>query len=209
MLEYKRIEYRRVPILRPSNWLSVKRRGNVGKAPALEIDGRLYVDSTDICYELERRFADPPVIPVDARQRSLCHAIEEWADESIYFVNLYFQWHEAEGRRMVPQAFGKGVLAWLAYRFYRRRVLSQIKGQGTSRKGPDHIRSDLERHLDALEGLLDGQLFIFGDRPYLCDFALLGQMIYLSRTPVGSTTLAQRAEIGGFLERMKNLRKTN
>ena len=206
VLEYKRIAYRRVPILSPSNWLSVRRRGKVGKAPALEIDGRLYVDSTDICYELERRFADPPVIPADARQRALCHAIEEWADESIYFVNLYFQWHDPAGRRMVPRAFGEGVSAWLAYWFYLRRILSQIEGQGTSRKGPDHIHSDLQRHLDAVEALLDGQEFLLGRKPFLCDFAILGQMIYLSRTPAGSVALAQRTGIDGFLDRMKKLR---
>lgn len=207
ILDYKGIPYARTSVLQPGNWLAVRRRGKVGKAPALEIDGRLFVDSTDIAYELERRFPSPPVVPSEPRQRALCHALEEWSDESLYFVGLYFQWHDPEGRKMVPQVFGSSLLGKAAYRYYLRRVLRQIEGQGTGRKPPDHVLSDLERHLNAISDLLRDSPYLLGSEPYLCDFALLGQIIYLSRTPVGSRQLTKHAPIENYLERMKTLRR--
>ena len=63
---------------------------------------------------------------------------------------------------MVPQAFGRGVLARAAYQYYKRVVLKQIKGHGTSRKLPEHVRSDLPRHLDAIEALVNPGPFLLG-----------------------------------------------
>jgi glutathione S-transferase len=128
----------------------------------LEIGGHLFVDSTDIVYELEKRFPDPPVIPTAPREWALCHALEEWSDEALYFIGLYYQWFEAEGRKMVPQAFGRGVVARAACQYYKRVVLKQIKGHGTSRKPPEHVRSDLKRQLDALVALVNPGPFLLG-----------------------------------------------
>lgn len=202
-LDHKGLAYVRVPIVRRANRLSVRRRGGVGKAPALEIDGRLHVDSTDICHEIERRFPDPPILPAAARERALCHAIEEWADESLYFIGLYYHWHDPEGRARVPEAFPRGLGGRLLFRFFLRRVLGQLRGQGTARKSPEHVRSDLARHLDALDALFADRPFALGDRPYLCDFALFGQLVYLGRSPVGGRSLAGRTAIEGFVSRMK------
>ena len=55
---------------------------------------------------------------------------------------------------MIPQVFGSGLYARAMYRFYLHRVRKQTKGQGTARKPLDHVRRDLERHLDAVEQLV-------------------------------------------------------
>lgn len=206
ILDHKGIAYTRTSVIQPGNWLAVRRRGKVGKAPALEIDGTLVVDSTDIAHAIEKRFPEPAIIPTDPRERGLCHALEEWCDESLYFIGLYYQWKDPEGRKMVPRVFGGGPMGRAVYLFFLRRVLAQIEGQGTSRKPPAHVRSDLERHLAAIDGLVVGGGFLLGERPLLCDFALLGQLVYLGRTPVGSACLAEHPAIGAYLERMKALR---
>ncbi|HEU5058569.1 MAG TPA: glutathione S-transferase N-terminal domain-containing protein, partial [Kofleriaceae bacterium] len=114
ILEHKRIPYARVGALgRPI--LELRRRGKIGKVPALDIDGELVCDSTDIAYALERLVPEPAILPADPRERGLCHALEEWADESLYFVGLYFQWIDPAGLAMVPQAFGRGPLGKLAF----------------------------------------------------------------------------------------------
>jgi len=207
ILDYKRLAYRRINPLGPA-LMAIYRRGRIGKVPALEIGGELFVDSTDIAYELERRFPEPAVIPTMARQRALCHAIEDWSDESLYFVGLYYQWYEARGRQMVPQAFGKSLLSRLAYRAYLRRILGQLRGQGVLRKPPGYVRSDLDRHLDAIEALLDPGPYLLGDSPYLCDFALFGQITYLSRTPFGGEAMEGRPSIERFRARMNELRQS-
>lgn len=205
ILDYKRIAYRRIPALgRPL--FDVRRRGRIGKFPALDIDGRLIVDSTDIAHTLERAFPQPPILPADPRQRALCHALEDWADEALYFIGLYFQWWEPGGARMVPQAFGRSLLGRGAYLVFRRRIRAQLLGQGTARKPAEHIRADLERELDAVAALITPGPFLLADRPYLCDFALAGQLVYMSRPPVTRAALEKRPAIGAFMERMRGLR---
>ena len=47
--------------------LRIRREGKIGKVPAIELDGRLIADSTDIAYALEERFPSPPLLPADPR----------------------------------------------------------------------------------------------------------------------------------------------
>jgi glutathione S-transferase len=205
ILDHKRIAYRRLSALgRPI--LELRRRGGIGKVPALELDGELVCDSTDIAYALERRVPEPAVLPADARERALCHALEDWADESLYFVGLYFQWIDPAGLAMVPQAFGRGPLGKLAFEVSLRRIRRQVRGQGTSRKPDAHVRADLERHLDALEALVAPGPFLLGEAPLLCDFAVMSQLVYLARTPHGGPRVAARPALTAYLERMKALR---
>lgn len=203
ILDYKGIAYERINPLAGGARASIRRRGRIGKVPALEMDGALHVDSTDIAYALERRFPAPAILPADAGERALCHVLEDWADESLYFLGLYYRWYEAEGRRAVPAAFGRSPTGRLAYAIYLRRILGQLRGQGTLRKPPDHVRSDLDRHVDAIDGLLGDGPFLLGTDPWLCDFALLGQLLYLGRTPVGGIALAERPRVATWLAAMK------
>jgi len=202
ILDYKRLAYERVNPLGPAV-LRIRREGKVGKVPALELDGALIVDSTDIAYALEARFPEPPILPSDPRARALCHALEDWADESLYFLGLYYRWYEAEGRKPIPQVFGRSPMGRLAYRFYLRRVLRQLNGQGTLRKPPEHVARDLARQLGAVEALLTPGPFVLGEHPWLCDFALCGQLNYLARTPVGKQALAGRAQASAFIARLQ------
>jgi glutathione S-transferase len=211
ILEYKRIEYERVMVL-GAPMIELWRRGKIGKVPALDVDGTLICDSTDIAHELERRFPEPAIIPRNARERGLCHALEEWADESLYFIGIYYQWLDPEGAPLTPRAFERvPVLGRAAYELYLRRITKQVRNQGTGRKPPEHIRRDLERHLDAVQGLVDGREYLLERGPMLCDFALAAQLHYLRRTPVGGRALAEPAAIERYLDRMKahrNVRPT-
>jgi len=199
ILDYKKIEYRTVNPLAAR--ADLRRRGT-GKVPAIQIDGRFVTDSTDIAYALDDRFPDPPLLPDGRRERALCHAIEDWADESLYFIGLYYRWYDQAGRREIPGKFGKSLKGRLIYRFYLGRILRQVRGQGTLRKSPEHVRRDLSRNLDAIEGLLTPGPFVLGKQPYLCDFALWGQLEYLRRTPAGGRALKGHDRIVKFLRRL-------
>ncbi|MCL6741109.1 glutathione S-transferase family protein [Sphingomonas sp. RB56-2] len=197
ILDYKGVEYEAV---NPLAWQRrIRQRGGIGKVPALEIDGEMIVDSTDIAYALDARFPEPPLLPQDLRQRALCHALEDWADESLYFIGLYYRWYEAEGRKPIRLVFGNSLGGRLVYRFYLRRILGQIRSQGTLRKPVEHVRRDLDRHLDAIEALLKPGPYLLGDAPYLCDFALLGQLRYLKSTPVGGKAVEPYSSIRRYL----------
>jgi len=203
ILDYKRVPYERVNAL--TKIVELRRRGASGKIPALDLDGTLIVDSTDIAHALEARFPTPSILPPTPRERALGHAIEECADESLYFIGLYYQWIHTEGRAHVPKAFGRSLFGRAAYLLFDRRVKAQIVGQGTGRKPEPQVRADLERNLDAVDGLLDAP-FVLGEVPYLADFALMGQLVCLKRTPVGGRAIDQHPRIHAYLERMKKLR---
>ncbi len=178
ILDYKGIPYERVSVIGPA-WLEVRRRGGIGQVPALEMDGTLICDSTDIAHALERRFPEPAIVPASARERALCHALEDWADESLYFIGLYHQWWDPRGHAMVPMAFGRSVIGRAAAAFYSRRNRQRLWGQGIARKSVEHVRADLTRALDAAADLLSAGRFLLGDRPFLCDFAVGAELVYL------------------------------
>lgn len=209
VLDYKGLAYDRVNVLRGglATLVDLRRRGRIGKVPAMEIDGTLVADSTDIAEALERRSPTPTLYPGGARERALGHAIEEWADEALYFLGLYYQWVEPSGAAMVPLVFGRSLAGRAMYRFYRRRIGSQVTAQGTGRKPIEHNLRDLARHLDAADELVRGGAFLFGDAPALADFALMSQLVYLSRTPVAGAELSRRGAIVAYLERFKALRR--
>lgn len=197
ILDYKRADYRSVnPLAARAKLL---KRGT-GKVPAIEIDGAFVTDSTNIAHALEERFPDPPLLPSNQRERAICHAVEDWADESLYFLGLYYRWFEKEGRKPVASVFGASLKGRLAYRYYLRLILRQLRGQGTLRKQPEDVRRDLERQLEAVEGLLTPGPYVFSDKPYPCDFALWAQLNYLNRTPSGHAEIDKRPTIAAFIK---------
>ncbi len=205
ILNYKGVPYERVAVLGPS-LMELLRRSNVRKVPALDIDGRMVVDSTDIAYEIERLFPVPTVVPPDPQLRGLSHALEDWSDEALYFLGLYFQWIDPRGKPMVRKAFGASPLGIAARIFYQRRIAAQLRGQGTGRKSLAQITADLRREFDALNAILAGRPYLLGQTPYLCDFAVNAQLVYMSRPPASAEILREFSALGGYMERMKALR---
>ena len=207
ILDYKGLDYERIMVLGPP-LLELMRRGRIGKVPALDLDGRLICDSTDIAYTLEEKFPERAILPPPARERAMCHALEDWADESLYFIGIYYQWRDPEGAAEVPRAFHRiPVFGRVAYPLFDRVIQRQLRGQGIARKPSGHVAADLERHLDAIESLLAGREFLLDEGPLLCDFAMASQLHYLRRTPVAGRALASRTAIGAYLDRMRAFRR--
>jgi glutathione S-transferase len=202
MLHHKGLRFSAVDALQPARWLQLQRRGS-GKVPAIEIDGRFIGDSTDIAYELERLFPANPLLPTCARQRALCHALEEWADESMYFIGLYHHWLHPQDRHRVQRVFGRGLTGRVAYRLYHWRVERQVHAQGTGRKTPAAIEHDLARHLDAAQALLGTSGFLLGPTPWLCDFALFGQLSYLLAARSSRAFVQAHPPLVAYVERLR------
>lgn len=205
ILEYKHLDYDRVSVLGPAA-IELWRRGRIGKVPALDIDGVLVCDSTEIAHAVERLAPEPSVLPAAPRERALCHALEDWADEGLYFIGLYYHWVHPEGRAALPKAF-KGPLGRALLPVYERFERSQLRGHGTARKPEAMVRADLQRNLEAAEALVTDRPFLLGDVPYLCDFAITGQLAYLGMSPVGRRELEGHATLGAYLDRMRALRR--
>lgn len=205
ILGWKGLAYDRIQMTAVS-FAELRQRGGVGKTPALDIDGELVVDSTDIAERLEILKPEPAILPAEPRARALCQALEDWADEAIYFNALYQHWVEPAGRAQTEAYFisQPGVAAM--FEPVLRQTESQLVGQGTGRKHIDHVRADLQRQLDAAEELLQPGPYLLGERPSLADFALMGQLIYLSYAPAAAGLRDGRPAVAAFMEAMKGLR---
>jgi len=205
MLDYKGVRYERLSIVGWRN-LELRKRGRIGKVPALDIDGRLVCDSTDIAEAIEERHPEPPLFPSEPKQRAWNHVLEEWADESLYFYGLYYRWQDDAGRRTATAKVFPPGTGWAFGAAIGGTARRRLEAQGVGRKSPEHVARDLRRHLDRLEELLDGSDYLLGDRPYLCDFAVMGQLVYLKRTPTAGATIEPRREINAYLDRIRTLR---
>jgi glutathione S-transferase len=145
-------------------------------------------------------------VPAIARLRDFSHALEDWSDEALCFLGLYFQWVEPRGKPMVRRAFGATPLGVAARLFHRRRIAAQLRGQGTGRKSLAHITADLRRGFESLAAMLADQPFLPGDKPYLCDFAVNAQLVYMSRPPGSAEVLREHGALSACMECMKSLR---
>ncbi|MDC7318075.1 glutathione S-transferase family protein, partial [Acinetobacter baumannii] len=62
----------------------------VGKVPVIDHKGQRIQDSTRIARYLDETFPDTPrLYPEDANQKALAELWEDWADESLYFYEVY------------------------------------------------------------------------------------------------------------------------
>jgi glutathione S-transferase len=203
VLDFKGQRFERLDINGPA-YVKLLLKNPTRKVPALEIDGTLVADSTDICHALDARHPEPPLLPDDAKSRALCHVIEDWADESLYFFGLYYRWQEPRGRREAGSLF-PAVLRPALVPAVGGSARKQLHAQGLGRKSPEHVQRDLRRHLDAAVDLLSGE-WLLGDRPRLCDFALASQLLYLFRTPLGGELVGEHARLTRYLEQLRELR---
>jgi glutathione S-transferase len=207
ILNVKRVPYR-IEEVPPSKTLSVVRKLNpAGKLPFLVDDaGTVVADSTDIAYWLEQRHPQPRLVPDDPRERALCHILEDWADESLYFYEMRLRFtlpHNA--RRFIPELVKHERalvqrLAPLAMPIVLRRT---VASQGVGKKPLEIVLRDVERHLDALAGLLSaGNQWLLGDRMTLADLSVFAQLFCIRASDEGGRMVAARPSVADWMARV-------
>lgn len=191
----------------PTKTLSVVRKLNpAGKLPFLVADGTVVADSTDIAYWLEEKYPEPRLVPEDPRERGLCHVLEDWADESLYFYEMRLRFtlpHNA--RRFIPELVKHErslvqKLAPLAMPIVLRRT---VAAQGVGKKPLEVVLRDVERHLDAIAGLLAaGNDWLLGDRITLADISVFAQLFCIRASDEGGRMVAARPAVAAWMARV-------
>jgi glutathione S-transferase len=80
-LDYKGVAHVRRAVTPALQELKARRLRAGRTVPVLEMNGRTIGDSTKIIEEIERRWPEPPLYPVDREQRSRALALEDYFDE--------------------------------------------------------------------------------------------------------------------------------
>src|SRR5207244_1560665 len=79
-----------------------------GKLPVIDYDGERIQDSSDIAVFLERKHPTPPIFPADPVLRAQAHFWEDWADESLYWFEVYMRFMYEEPRRRAAALLSEG-----------------------------------------------------------------------------------------------------
>ena len=183
----------------------LRRLNPVGKLPCLEHDGRFIADSSEIALYLEERFPTPPLLPEDPVERALCHVLEDWADESLYFYEMRLRFGTPENaKRWLPvlAAHDAAPFRALAARILPRIFAWQLRQQGIGRKSTAAVLADLERHLSAVATLLDGREFLVGDALTLADISVFAQLFCIRGSSEGAVVIEKEPTVVSWMARV-------
>ena len=177
-----------------------------GKFPAIDHGGRIIVDSTDIIAFLDS-IAEPKLIPVHPRQRAEALIVEDWADESLYFFDVTMrnwpqnrQWFVDDLLRH-ESGWQRGILA----RMIPGALKKVAVNQGTGRKSEGAVVSDLARHYDGIEAILEGQDWLVGEALSVADIAVRSMMFVIDRTIEGKALHDSRPRMVAWSTRVDSL----
>jgi len=196
-------EIREVPL---SQALTAVRKVNpAGKLPCLEHDGRFIGDSTEIAHYLEEKFPDPPLVPHDAKLRALCHVLEDWADESLYFYEMYLRFtlpHNAKRNIPLLTAHDPGWMKTAAGFVVPGMMRGVLGRQGLGRKTLPAVVRDVERHADAVAGLLGQGEWLVGDALSLADLSVFAELVCIRGSDEGARILEGHPAIVAWMARV-------
>ena len=176
-----------------------------GKFPAITDGEKAVWDSTDILYYLDEHFAGPRLVPSAPRDAALAHAIEEWADESLYFYEMTMRltWEHNLDAAIDEFAATMPSLPREQLRAMIVQGATQLThAQGVGRKPRAQVVDDVERHFRALDALLEGRDWLVGDSLSLADLAVVAQVNALRYAREAESALRKSDRLPDWIARV-------
>ena len=207
MLNYKGIAFEE------KFWLlgeqkKVKAFNPSGKLPALEHEGKFVCDSTDMAHYIEKTFPEPALLPADPAQRGLVHALEDWADESLYFYEMRWRFGTpGNAERNIPRmvANEKPFVRWLLPKVLPKGLQKILDTQGVGRKSIEQLEIDTERHIAAVAGMLEAGDFLVGQQLTLADLSVRIMFECLSDADQPAAILDRYPAVKAWMSRVESL----
>ncbi|MGH8461382.1 MAG: glutathione S-transferase family protein [Stenotrophobium sp.] len=193
-----------------------KKRTNAAVMPIVVTpEGEWLQDTSHIIDRLEQRFPQAPVIPATPVQRFASYLMELWGDEWWLVIAMFTRWCHAENYALFERDAGTGLLPHFPD-FMQKRVAAKAANQMRSYLPALGIVPAqlglLDRWTRDMLDLLDAHFaklpFLFGDRPSLGDFGLIGPMYaHLGRDPWSKRELIDpRRHLRAWVDRMNQPR---
>ena len=183
ILDYKQLPYKAIEVTPGVGQIDIFRLSGQRRVPVLKDGTEIIPDSTAIARYLDEKYPDRPLIPTDPKQKGLCLALEDWADESLGI----------QGRKAMIGAFSQhpnfrtALLPTTTPDLVKSLVgavpgdILSLLGAGVG-FGPDDVKEAMTILKQALESLclmLQNQAYLVGDQPTLADFAVAGVTMYI------------------------------
>lgn len=176
----------------------------VGKLPVLDYDGTRIQDSSDIAAFLEERHPAPALYPADPAQRGQALLLEDWADESLYWYEVYLRAAYPEVLPGVIALLCKGRPKWERAIFgaiFRRMYRVKLREQGLGRQDRTVVESHLLGHMVSLDAMLNGRDWLVGSAMSIADIAISAQIDEMLRTSVLAPRIREHAAVMAWIGR--------
>jgi glutathione S-transferase len=189
------------------NGLRATRAGRLsrsGKLPVLDYDGTRIQDSSDIVAFLEQKHPEPALYPSDSLDRATAKLLEDWADESLYWYEVYLRVIYPEVLPKVVQLLCNGRPSWERNIFsfvFRRSLLRQLHGQGLGRQDRNSVESHLLELVASLDAILASREWLVGSAKSVADAAVSAQLDEMLRTSVLAPRIRAHASLMQWIER--------
>ncbi|MEP4194314.1 MAG: glutathione S-transferase family protein [Aliishimia sp.] len=171
-------------------------------------DGRIVQDTADIIAEIEATHPDPSVMPDGPVQRFASLLMQVFGDQWLLLPAMHYRWNYNEdwiftefGRSTAPDAPESEQYAIGKQRGEKFRAMVPLLGiDETTIPG---IEASYEQFLAEFSAHLENNDFVFGGRPSLADFTLLGPLYaHLYRDPASRDVMERVApNVARWVER--------
>ncbi|MEO8704877.1 MAG: glutathione S-transferase family protein [Kofleriaceae bacterium] len=176
-----------------------------GKLPVLDYDGERIQDSSEIAEFLEAKHPDKPIYPASPVDRARAAIWEDWADESLYWFEVYFRFMipEARTRSVAMLSEGRSAIERaLLGRVIKSMYAKKLKAQGLGRMSQERVEQKFLVHVDTLETLLGERRWLVGEDRSIADIAVASQLHEIVRTSHMAPEVAKRARLTEWLARV-------
>ena len=183
---------------------AVARLSRTGKLPVLDYDGTRIQDSTEIAAFLEKQHPQPSLYPAEPAQRAQALLFEDWADESLYWYQVFLRVEYAEVLPNVVGLMCKGRPGWERRLFapiFRRQLRNQLSGQGIGRQSRPVVEAHLLELIGCLDAMLAGREWLVGASVSIADISVSAQLDEILRTSVLAPRIQQYSGLMGWLTR--------
>jgi len=209
--------HKRIPFVeRPTNpwefFHTIPRRTNALAVPVvITPEGEWLGDTSAIIDELERRFPANPVLPRTPILRFASYLFELWGDEFWLPLAMHGRWSHDENLSLFLHDAGAGLMPafprWLqqlAGRNHARLMRNHLPRLGITPEQIPLVDRFAQLQLDGLNRHFEHHRFLFGDRPSLGDYGMIGPLYaHLGRDPWPRRELiAPRPHLKAWIERM-------
>lgn len=211
-LLYKDIPFVEKPIDYYTFAIKAKKKTNAAVMPiVVSPQGEWLQDTSVIIDELESRFPKAPVVPSSPVQKFASYLMELWGDEWWLVVAMYTRWCHPENYVVFERDAGRGLLPYFPT-FIQNRVAAvaanqmrgHLPGLGINAKQLPLLKTWTVNMLDQLDAHFATMPYLFGDKPSLGDFGLIGPLYaHLGRDPWSKRELIDpRRPLRAWVDRM-------
>ena len=176
-----------------------------GKLPVLELDGKTLSNSSHIGEYLEQRNPSPTLYPKEANLRFQALLWEDWADESLFWYEVYFRfryphaWEQTVGLLCEGRPFyEKWIMKFEARRIYNKK----LDAQGLGRYDKKTVEAKFFRLISGIDSLVNQNEWLVGKRISIADIAVAAQIEEVKRTADFTEKLQQYLALNAWLERV-------